>query len=399
MAIKITDLPPTTSVNEGDVTVIVQGGVTKKASKKTLSKGQNFVRVTEGFHDYGSVASGTVTPNCDNANIHVINATGGITIETPAATLVAGQSISGAIELIGGDVNAITWGANYDWGGSAPVLSSVALIGFRREFGDTKTKIWVANSVEAVAEVVAGGTSIYSNRTNGYFGGGHNGATSSAIDGIQFSDETAINPAATLSAARYVLAGVSSPDKGYFAGGSDGSTARSEINGIDFTTEAAINPASTISVARNGLAGVSSPDKGYFGGGHDGVAFQSAIDGIQFSDETAINPAAVLSVARYYLAGVSSPDKGYFGGGHDGNNLSTIDGINFTTEAAINPAATLSVARQGLAGVSSPDKGYFGGGYDGAARVSTIDGIDFTTEAAINPASTLSVARQYLAGV
>ena len=42
----------------------------------------------------------------------------------------------------------------------------------------------------------------------GYFGGGYASSRSNEIDGIQFSDEAAINPAATLAVARYALAGV-----------------------------------------------------------------------------------------------------------------------------------------------------------------------------------------------
>ena len=44
----------------------------------------------------------------------------------------------------------------------------------------------------------------------GYFGGGDTGSKSSEIDGIQFSDESAINPSTTLAVARSTLAGVQS---------------------------------------------------------------------------------------------------------------------------------------------------------------------------------------------
>ena len=44
----------------------------------------------------------------------------------------------------------------------------------------------------------------------GYAMGGYTGVVSAEIDGIQFSDETAINPIAVLSVARQDLAGVQS---------------------------------------------------------------------------------------------------------------------------------------------------------------------------------------------
>ena len=185
--------------------------------------------------------------------------------------------------------------------------------------------------------------------TRGYFGGGWIiGSIIAEIDGIQFSDESAINPTATLSAARWGLAGINSYVRGYFGGGYDPATA--EIDGIQFSDESAINPAATLSVARWNLSGVNSCIRGYFGGGTTGSS-SAEIDGIQFSDESAINPAATLSVARYYVSGVNSYVRGYFAGG-DGPTAE-IDGIQFSDESAINPVATLSVARSGVGSIQS----------------------------------------------
>jgi len=445
--VKISELPEAVTVNDQDVMPISISGITKGASRSDFLADQDIVTYVEDTHDYGSVASGTVTPDCANAANHLITATGAITLAAPIATILTDRMVMGFITIKGGDLNAITFDANYDWGDAGEFsLIETSVFAYQRGLGDVKTKIWSVNggSVVAGESAVNGGAGVYSNRTAGYWGGGYDdtanvstidginftteaainpaavlsvarhslaGASSSnkgyfaggvlstysaVMGGIQFSDESAVNPAATLSVARQRHAAVSSPDKGYWGGGTDGASS-STIDGINFTTEAAINPTAALSVARNGLAGVSSPDKGYFGGGNDGTG-SSTIDGINFTTEAAINPAAALSVARYNLAGVSSPDKGYFGGGFGGAHKSTIDGIQFSDETAINPAAVLSVARNALAGVSSPDKGYFAGGHDGTIS-STIDGINFTTEVAINPASTLSVARRLLAGV
>jgi hypothetical protein len=61
---------------------------------------------------------------------------------------------------------------------------------------------------------------------------------------------TAINPS-SFSVLSYV--------SGYFGGGSNNlGTALIEIDGIRFSTDTAINPAATLAVARSGLAGVQS---------------------------------------------------------------------------------------------------------------------------------------------
>jgi hypothetical protein len=291
------------------------------------------------------------------------------------------------------------------------------------------------------------------NSHRGYFGGGFDSSQMSEIDGIQFSDETAINPSATLSLARNVLAGVNSSIRGYFGGGFTAASApTAEMDGIQFSNETSINPTSVLSVSRFALAGLNSSIKGYFvGGATAGTVATSEIDGIRFSNETAINPTITLSVARYYSAGVSSESwgycaggdggqgeidsiqfqnettfntsatlntyrsfiagvnsftRGYFGGGNTGINgsgsdVNEIDGIIFSSGVAINPSATLSFARYGASGVNSTTRGYFVGGYVTGSGINTseIDGIQFSDETAINPSAALSVARRNFAGV
>ncbi len=288
----------------------------------------------------------------------------------------------------------------------------------------------------------------------GYFGGGHDGSNNSnEIDGIQFSDETAINPSATLAVARRGAAGVNSSARGYFGGGRSASSSN-EIDGIQFSDETAINPSATLAVARRSVRGINSTERGYFGGGEQGNAYttrQREIDGIQFSDETAINPSndlpwgvygmgeacssiagywgggydgtasnkiikfyfstetpttlnVYLTTGRTYPAGVNSSSKGYFGGGslaHWGTSkfLNEIDGIRFSDETAINPSATLATTKCAAAGVNSSARGYFGGGYNGSNNLNEIDGIQFSDETAINPSATLAVARSHPAGV
>ena len=109
---------------------------------------------------------------------------------------------------------------------------------------------------------------------------------------------------------------------GYFGGGL-ATDVTSEIDGIQFDTESAINPTATLSVARHLLAGVNSSSRGYFGGGSStagATPVVAEIDGIQFSDESSINPTATLTIPRTFLAAVNSSTRGYFGGGFIGTN-------------------------------------------------------------------------------
>lgn len=247
------------------------------------------------------------------------------------------------------------------------------------------------------AELTPTGVALNIAHGTGYFCGGYSSDVSSEIDGLSFTNESAVNPAAVLSVARYGVEGVSSTVKGYCAGGF--STANTtEIDGITFSDETAVNPSATLALARRFAAGVSAPTKGYYGGGFS-TTQSTEIDGIQFSDEAAINPSAVLAVARYGLAGVYSTTNGYFGGGiFGGTNSAEIDGIRFSDDAAINPAATLLVSRRHVSGLSSAVKGYFCGGYT-SDYVTEIDGIQFSDEAAVNPSATLTVARYAGTGI
>jgi hypothetical protein len=300
----------------------------------------------------------------------------------------------------------------------------------------------------------------------GYWGGGttttNATVVSAEIDGIQFSNETAINPSATLVIARHSLGAVNSSTKGYFVGGLTSistypfyNIAANEIDGILFSNESSINPSSTLPritrgvhgslnsstkgyvatdstypstivdgltfstetttttavnlSARVSTAGVNSSTKGYWGGGRRDATPEhvTEIDGILFSNETYINPSAGLAVGRYHLGGVNSTTRGYFAGGVQRRTSAAsqaaaageIDGIQFDTEAAINPAATLPVPRYYLHGTNSTTRGYFAGGQLSTSILNEIDGIRFDTEAAINPAATLAVARRSLAGM
>jgi hypothetical protein len=257
----------------------------------------------------------------------------------------------------------------------------------------------------------------------GYFAGGGGfsspvGFQSTEIDGIQFSNETGINPSATLARARTSLAGVNSSTRAYFGGGQDAyftfnatRTYTSEIDGIQFSNEAGINPSAALVIARFGLHGLNSTTRGYFAGGRNANGGSNEIDGIQFDNEAAINPSAGLitpfNLGVWRGGPVSSSTKGYIGGGFQGETgdewTSSIRGFIFSNETSSNPSATLVSLRNHVAGVNSTTKGYFSGGFftpgGGGFTTSEIDGIQFSNEAGINPSAALATARAWHTGV
>lgn len=95
----------------------------------------------------------------------------------------------------------------------------------------------------------SGGAGVSADSTNkGYCLGGEIGG--SEIDGLNFTDESAINPSATLSdEAREGAGGCSSTIKGYCIGGApaSGGAPHGYVDGIRFSDETAVNPSVTVS--------------------------------------------------------------------------------------------------------------------------------------------------------
>ena len=260
-------------------------------------------------------------------------------------------------------------------------------------------------------------TSISSGVSSGYRGYSLGGVTETSpgtnnttniIQGIQFSDETAVNPASSLSETTYYCWGVSSDVRGYSMGGNETinppiSETKDTIQGIQFSDETAINPAATLSEQKVNAVGVNSSTRGYsIGGTLTDYSISSNIDGIQFSDETAINPSASIASPKSNGCGVSSQDNGYMIGGRDSSvtTSTTINGLRFSDETAINISASISVAIASNIGIFSLVRGYsLGGQIDGGAETSEIEGIQFSDNTAINPSAVLDYAIYRSAGV
>ena len=257
------------------------------------------------------------------------------------------------------------------------------------------------------------GVAGFNSLSRGFSAGGSPPARNQ-IDGIQFSNEAAIDPAAALGFSVDEASGINSTTKGYVGGGigitPEGNGypvgGANAIQGFLFSNETTAITSATLAQRRFQMSGVMSVSRGYFGGGNMGPAFPvrnlDQIDGIQFSNETAINPAAALVQARISMGGVNSTTKGYFLSGNISGvgRTNQIDGIQYSNEAAIDPAAVLTQTRDGGGSNNSSSRGYYGGG--GAPTVplitNQIDGIQFSNEAAIDPAASLAQARYDLFG-
>ncbi len=258
---------------------------------------------------------------------------------TETAVLSGGQSE-------GGGTNTPAFG--YSHGGTRSPTTTKGDI-YRWTFG-SRTSALIAATMKLVGPASSGGrqyTGAVNSTTRGYVGGGRNESPLaspqfSEIDGLIFSTEAAIDPAAALAQARFFISGTNSSTTGYFHGGHyiTGFIQTGQIDGITFSTEAAVNPAASLVQARGAGGSNSSGTKGYVGGGYSAPVSSAPvtqIDGILFSTEAAIDPAAGLATAftqRANHQGMHSSTSGYF---HSGP---TSTKINFSTETTASCTPT-----------------------------------------------------------
>ena len=259
----------------------------------------------------------------------------------PAATLVYARHILAGI-------NSLTKGY---WGGGSngtfdSVMSEIDGINFGN---DSAINPAVALSVSRSS--IAGVNS----PSNGYFAGGSRALVtfSAAIEKFIFSNESISTLATTMVVARAWATGLNSPSYGYFYGSG---TVAAEIDGINFSNDTSINPASTSSVIYAGS--VNSPTAGYLLGGSTSIVL-ATIFKFTFSTETSSTLSATLSTAMFNQGsdnGVTSLSKGYVGGGQTyltGGYTAAIQGFIFASETSTTTSALLSLARTQGSGVSS----------------------------------------------
>ena len=115
-----------------------------------------------------------------------------------------------------------------------------------------------------------------------------------------------------MATARSLIAAVNSSTKGYFVGGdSGGEGTNSQFDGFQFSDETAIDPAATLPLY--GGSGTNSSTRGYFGGGMSApsasTGMRTNIQRLEFSGETFTQLAAVIAQTRVTAAGVQNSNN------------------------------------------------------------------------------------------
>lgn len=351
-----------------------------------------------------------------------------------------------------------------EFGGANPISMSEYFSGGTYVPSGTTGTYGIIPASPAISISQFYGTSNFNYSNAGYWGGGSLTGLSSSltavIDGLNFASESIKTLSATLVVARYTLAGINSSTKGYWLGGTDqAGVVSTEIDGILFSNGTAINPAATLdngggqrfspggfsstttgyavsggSSVTNGVTfsfatevtaimsgvvfspvrtspnTVNSSTKGYLLGGNVGSA---EIDGVLFSNNTYINPAAALVNGRGNCGHFNSTAKGYVmagnGSGYGGTNFLSIEAFTFSTETVAVLAAAFSEYRNGIgAGVNSTTKGYQAGGrIDNDADALTspgvitnkLEGLVFSSETLTTQSAVLSQGKAWASGL
>lgn len=241
----------------------------------------------------------------------------------------------------------------------------------------TKTASKLVDILSKVAVGAGGANSKY----KAYCMGGVNNTDSylSMIQGILFSTRVYTAISAVLAVARRTAASVNSELIGIVAGGYSGSRQR-EIDGIQFSDETAINPSAILAeVERTDLSGHNSNLTGFFnGGGSNTAANTSAIDSLVFATLLSENTSASLVTARTSMSSFNSKLNGFNCGGYTTAPVSEIDGLNYATETTINPSSNLSYVTANGAGGNSLEDGYVCFGSTGSIYMNSFQKFSFS---------------------
>jgi hypothetical protein len=290
---------------------------------------------------------------------------------------------------------AATGNSNYGWfGGAFPAISTVDRIDFSN---DTRTAS-PRGPLSAGRYGLAATSGVLNIRRQkggnfGWFGGGSAAAITSAVNRIDFSnDSSTASPRGPLSLARYSMGATGNANYGWWGGGLDPAVpARvTRVDRIDFSND---SPTASIrgplSSIRNGLTATGNSNYGWFGGGGNGSVSQSIVDRINFSNDlstASIRGSLNAPAGRSDLAATGNSNYGWFGGGEGPTGVTTVNRIDFSNDSATaSPRGPLSSARYILAATGNSNYGWFGGGSNGfnfqtANLRSTIDRINFSND-------------------
>ena len=344
-------------------------------------------------------SSGSATQLLFTLNIPNI-VTDNFTVNTLVGTAVSGLTYS--------SINTPATTRGY-FGGGVDGANTTAIRGMLFNTPTAETSFTVGMSLAANT---TNGMAGLSSSAAGYFLGGGVGT---AVQGMLFNTqggETSYNPSISIVTPIYYSSSGQSVVAGYVAGGSSGPA---HIDRVIFNTPGAETYTAMgimLNTGRYGSAGVSGPLAMYCAGGGDPII--SDIDAIIHSGitgtETIANVAFSLVAPRVYSAGVQSGVAGYWGTGAQNTSaiapfVQEVDGVNFNTpgtETLLNPAMVLAgTPRAAMAGSSGANAGYFAGGCN--PNTSSIAGLQHNgttgTEYAFTSAVSLHSANHGMAGL
>lgn len=149
--------------------------------------------------------------------------------------------------------------------------------------------------------------------TRGYVAGGNTDAAPlsvNTIESVAYSTDAVSTLGATLSAARMTAGGVMSDTRGYFCGGLSPTTPTatyySEIDGIQFSNNSAINPSATLDqLSDENYLSMSSATKGYVAVPYDYLG-QRGYNSFTFSTETASSAAVAFAEYISFASGYAT---------------------------------------------------------------------------------------------
>jgi hypothetical protein len=190
-------------------------------------------------------------------------------------------------------------------------------------------------------------------------------------------------------------AGAAGTGAGYFGGGLPGPL--DTVESFSFPSDSRTTLVATLSAARYKLAGMAdSGTAGYFAGGSG----SAVVDKLAFSDETMSTlgtgmPSNWTSAAGFANSGTA----GYFGGGDDGSRTAAVVKFAFSDDSRTTLAATLTTAVDAPSGfANSGTAGYVGGGEywsAGSVYVTTVDKFAFSDDSRTTLGTGLTVGTQY----
>ena len=341
----------------------------------------------------GTFSAGTVTLNLSNA--------AGLTTTpfyTGAKIAVSGLSTAGvAYTGYNGTFNVT--------GFAGTTTVSYATTGY---VGGVTAGITTTGLVILVSDTQVTNTTWSSAQTHGWWGGGATPTIVSAVDRIDFSNDTGTaNTRGPLSLARTIVAATGNSNYGWFAvGGTTNSAASavSTVDRIDFSNDSATaSIRNALSSVKFGAAATGNSNYGWFGGGAIESPRLSTVDRIDFSNDSGTaSPRGPLFQARQFVAATGNSNYGWWGGGRNPSptSLSTVDRIDFSNDSATaSPRGPLSAVRGYTSATGNSNYGWFGGGLAPgvSTRLATVDRIDFSNDLALSsPRGPLSSARSGL---